>query len=303
MIRQGSRSFHLASLLLPESYREYARGLYGFCRMADDLVDKSSDPAKAVDVLHDRLGQIYAGSPHDAPADRAFADVVHRFGIPSAVPEALIDGFLWDAQGKRYDSLSDVVAYSVRVAGTVGVMMSLIMGQRAPQALARAIDLGIAMQLSNIARDVEEDRKLGRVYLPQHWLDESDAEHAAGRLVETAESFYQRAASGIAMLPASCRSSINAASLLYREIGLRAVRQKHVGRAVVPGHRKAVILAKAIAQAPFLSAAAEWPCEAEGLFLLDAVAKVAAVAPLNKGWSAQMDWVFDMLITVEGRRP
>src|SRR5690606_3518328 len=134
----------LASLLLPQSYRGYARGLYGFCRVADDLVDQSDDPAQAVDALHERLGRIYAGRPDDAPADRAFADVVHRFGIPRAVPDALIEGFLWDAQGRHYDSLSDVVAYAVRVAGTVGVMMSLIMGRRAPQALARAIDLGIA---------------------------------------------------------------------------------------------------------------------------------------------------------------
>jgi phytoene synthase len=303
MIRQGSKSFHLASLLLPDRYREYARGLYGFCRMADDLVDQSRDPAEAVAILHDRLEHIYAGSPCDAATDRAFADVVHRFVIPRAVPDALIEGFLWDAQGRSYDTLSDVVAYGVRVAGTVGVMMSLIMGQRAPQTLARAIDLGIAMQLSNIARDVEEDRRLGRVYLPRQWLLHDSIELAAGRLVETAEHFYQRAASGIAMLPASCRCSINAARLLYREIGLRAAEQKHAGRAVVPGRRKAAILAKAIVQTPLLSAAEERPCETEGQFLLDAVLKTTAVLPLKKGLSAQMGWVFEMLITVEGRRP
>ena len=110
--------------------------------------------------MADRLDQIYAGKPSDDPTDRAFADVVHRFAIPRAVPDALIEGFAWDAEGRHYQSLSDVTAYGVRVAGTVGVMMSLIMGERRPDALARAIDLGVAMQFSNIARDVEEDAGL-----------------------------------------------------------------------------------------------------------------------------------------------
>lgn len=303
MIRQGSKSFHLASLLLPENYREYARGLYGFCRMADDLVDQSHEPAKAVELLHTRLERIYAGQPFDAATDRAFADVVHRFGIPRAVPDALIEGFLWDAEGRHYDSLSDVIAYGVRVAGTVGVMMSLIMGQREPQALARAIDLGIAMQLSNIARDVEEDARLGRVYLPAQWLAQDSVTHAAGWLVEVAESYYDRAGSGIALLPASCRSSINAARLLYREIGCRAVRQQHVGRAVVPGHRKLALLTQAVLQTPFLSVKREWPCAVEGQFLLDAVHATQPVPHAYHGMSGQVKWVFDMLIAVEGRRP
>ncbi len=301
MIRQGSKSFHMASLLLPNSYRQHARALYGFCRMADDLVDHATDPNHAVEQLAERLNAIYAGAPSDNPTDRAFADVVHRFAIPRAVPDALIEGFVWDAQGREYKTLSDVTAYGVRVAGTVGIMMALIMGERRPEALARAVDLGVAMQFSNIARDVEEDEKLGRQYLPADWLEEG-LPAAASKLVEEAEIIYQRAASGIARLPRSCRSSINAARLLYREIGLAARRQHHQGRAVVPLARKLNLVAKAIVQTPWLSPTLSAPCLPEGQFLLDAVAEASAPQNATKGFDEKVGWVFKMLIAVETRK-
>ena len=301
MIRQGSKSFHMASLLLPNSYRQHARALYGFCRMADDLVDHATDPNHAVEQLAERLNAIYAGAPSDNPTDRAFADVVHRFAIPRAVPDALIEGFVWDAQGREYKTLSDVTAYGVRVAGTVGIMMALIMGERRPEALARAVDLGVAMQFSNIARDVEEDEKLGRQYLPADWLEES-LPAAASKLVEEAEIIYQRAASGIARLPRSCRSSINAARLLYREIGLAARRQHHQGRAVVPLARKLNLVAQAIVQTPWLSPTLSAPCLPEGQFLLDAVAEASAPQNVTKGFDEKVGWVFKMLIAVETRK-
>ncbi len=305
MIRQGSKSFHMASLLLPVAYREQARALYGFCRMADDLVDHAATPHIAVKELADRLDRIYAGKPDDDPTDRAFADVVHRFAIPRAVPDALIEGFAWDAEGRHYQTLSDVTAYGVRVAGTVGVMMSLIMGERRPNALARAIDLGVAMQFSNIARDVEEDAGLKRTYLPASWLLENDADTAiaASRLVDVAETTYLRAEAGIAMLPRSCRTSINAARLLYRDIGLEAKRINHHGRAVVSYQRKLVLVMKAILQTPWLSRHTTAACLQEGQFLLDAVAQTAPPQAAYKGLSGQLDWVMKMFIAVETRRP
>ena len=301
MIRQGSKSFHMASLLLPNSYRQHARALYGFCRMADDLVDHAETPQVAVEQLATRLDAIYAGAPSDKPTDRAFADVVRLFAIPRAVPDALIEGFAWDATGRHYKTLSDVTAYGVRVAGTVGVMMSLIMGQRRPDALARAIDLGVAMQFSNIARDVEEDEKLGRVYLPEEWVIESKAQ-AASRLVEEAETIYKRAASGIGLLPRSCRASINAAQLLYREIGLAAAAQHHKGRAVVSMPRKLKLVAKAVVQTPWLPQHNAMPCLPEGQFLLDAVAQVPPPISALKNFDEQMGWVMKMFIAVEARK-
>jgi 15-cis-phytoene synthase len=314
MIRQGSKSFHLASLLLPSRYREQARCLYGFCRMADDLVDQSGNPHEAVDELSHRLDLIYAGNPGDAPADRAFADVVHRFGIPRAVPEALIEGFLWDAEGRRYETFSDVTAYAVRVAGTVGVMMSLIMNVREEEALARAIDLGVAMQFSNIARDVTEDAQNNRVYLPDEWLHEiglsrdvvlrnpSRAAAAATRLVAEAEILYDKAISGIAQLPRSCRASINAARLLYREIGLAAAELKHAERAVVPLPRKLSLLARSVAQTPLLPKSAVTPCLSEGEFLISSIAETSPLSRPFKGLDGQIGWVIEMFKTVEARK-
>jgi 15-cis-phytoene synthase len=302
MIRQGSKSFHLASLLLPSDYREQARALYGFCRMADDLVDHATAPQVAVDSLAKRLDEIYAGRPNDTATDRAFADVVHRFAIPRAVPDALIEGFAWDAEGRDYKTLSDVTAYAVRVAGTVGVMMSLIMGQRKPEALARAIDLGIAMQFSNIARDVEEDEKLGRVYLPADWLSGVDKRIAATRLVDEAEAIYTRAAHGIAMLPASCRASINTARLLYREIGIEAKRIGHSQRAVVSLKRKLALVTKAVAQTPGLIAASAQACSPEGQFLIEAITNMPPPTPAHSGLNGHVDWVMKMFIAVEARK-
>jgi 15-cis-phytoene synthase len=301
MIRQGSKSFHLASLLLPNSYRQHARALYGFCRMADDLVDHAETPKVAVGQLAIRLDAIYKGTPSDNATDRAFADVVELFAIPRAVPDALIEGFAWDAEGRHYKTLSDVTAYGVRVAGTVGVMMSLIMGQRKPDALARAIDLGVAMQFSNIARDIEEDERLGRIYLPEEWIANGKAK-AATRLVEEAEKIYARAASGIAMLPRSCRAAINTARLLYREIGLAAAAQNHQGRAIVPLPQKLKLLARAVAQTPWLPKQISAPCLAEGQFLLDAVAQTPPSDSSVKSFDDQMGWVMKMFIAVEARK-
>ncbi len=130
----------------------------------------------ALGRLQDRLARIYAGNPYDAAADRAMADIVRRYAIPAELPEALLDGLAWDAQDRKFEDLSDVFDYAARVAGTVGVMMTLMMGVRSPDALARACDLGVAMQLTNNARDVGEDARAGRIYLPLRWLREAGHE-------------------------------------------------------------------------------------------------------------------------------
>jgi 15-cis-phytoene synthase len=302
LIRQGSKSFHLASLLLPERYRERARMLYGFCRVADDLVDDAHDPAQAVQDLKIRLDRIYDGHPSDDPTDRAFADLVRHHAIPRALPDALIDGFLWDAQNRDYQTLSDVTAYAVRVAGTVGVMMSLLMEVRSPEALARALDLGVAMQFSNIARDVEEDGARGRTYLPAEWLGERTKAEAATRLVHVAEELYQRATSGIALLPTSCRASIAAAHHLYRAIGHQAEAQRHVGRAVVSKSRKLGLVAQAAVASLSMTATNTEPCLKEGQYLLDAVHDWQLPLAPPKGVVGKITWVMDMFASVEGRK-
>ncbi len=302
MIRQGSRSFHLASLLLPERYREPARALYGFCRMADDAVDNSADPQEAVTRLMLRLDRIYDHKPEDAATDRAFADVVRHFAIPRALPDALIEGFAWDATGRSYHTLSDVTAYAVRVAGTVGMMMSLIMGCRSAQGLARAVDLGIAMQFSNIARDVEDDARNGRIYLPQSWQTKTNsASDMASRLVDEAEKFYARAETGIALLPRGCRASIHAARLLYREIGHEAKRREHKGRAIVSGRRKTMLMLQALPAALSRVKASKAPAIPEAQFLIDAVISGRMPHHQPKSMTERALWVMELFKALESR--
>ena len=170
LLQENSRTFFAASLLLPKAVREPSLALYAFCRVADDAVDLQADKHGAVADLTDRLARLYDGQPGAASADRAFADVATRFAIPREIPQALIEGFAWDAEFRRYETLNDLYGYAARVAGTVGVMMALLMGARSASALARACDLGVAMQLSNIARDVGEDAGEKRLFLPLEWL-------------------------------------------------------------------------------------------------------------------------------------
>ena len=239
MIRTGSLSFHAASKLLPARVRDPALALYAFCRVADDDVDEVQDKAHAVLRLRERLDLIYAGRPEARPSDRAFAAVVQDFDMPRALPDALLEGLAWDAVGRRYRSLSDLHGYSARVAAAVGVMMCVLMRVRDPDALARAADLGLAMQLTNIARDVGEDARAGRLFLPLDWLDAAgiDAEafladprpspalaQVTARLLAVADALYQRSGAGVFSLPSDCRLGIAAARHIYAAIGTQVAR-------------------------------------------------------------------------------
>lgn len=236
MIRHGSLSFHAASRLLPRSVCEPALALYAFCRLADDKVDLQCEKAAAVLELEDRLALVYEGRPRNEAPDRAFAAVVEQFEMPRALPQALLEGLAWDAMGHRYKTLSDVFSYSARVAAAVGAMMTVLMGVRDRDSLARACDLGVAMQLTNIARDIGEDALEGRLYLPTDWLDEAGIEPDAflsdpkptkairvmtRKLVMEANRLYFRSEPGIAVLPRRCRPGIFAARLIYAGIGAK----------------------------------------------------------------------------------
>jgi len=233
-IRHGSLSFHTASKLMPAGARRSALALYAFCRLADDAVDLNAEKAEAVLRLEERLDRVYAGRPLNQPTDRAFARVVFGHEMPRALPDALLEGLAWDAQVRRYDTLSDLYGYSARVAAAVGVMMCVILGVRDRDALARACDLGVAMQLTNIARDVGEDALERRLYLPQEWLAEAGmtpegffadprpnkaVRQMTKRLVADATRLYYRSEAGIAALPANARAGIWAARLIYAGIG------------------------------------------------------------------------------------
>ena len=263
LMRGGSKTFFAASRLLPVRVRAPACALYAFCRLADDEIDLGDDPAAAVQQLHRRLDAIYDGRPQAIDVDRALASVVHRFDMPRELLDALVDGFYWDTTPRTYETLGDLQAYGARVAGTVGAMMAVVMGVRGEAALARACDLGVAMQLTNIARDVGEDARNGRLYLPRQWLREAGVDVAAWlqnpvftpaiggvvqRLLEAADLLYAQADHGIAALPRDCRPAIHAARLVYAEIGREIERHglDSIGRrAVVSKQRKLTLLARA----------------------------------------------------------
>ena len=320
MIRDGSKTFYTASLLLPQRVCDASRSLYGFCRVADDLVDQSADSRAAVDVLLARLDRIYRGQPDNEPADRAFADVALRFAIPREIPEALIEGFAWDASGRRYQTLDDLHAYAVRVAGTVGAMMSLVMQVRDPSAIARACDLGIAMQLPNIARDVGEDARNTRIYLPLDWLAEEGLDagrfiaapqpspalsRVLRRLLAEADRLYAQSLSGIAMLPTGCRPSIHAARLLYAEIGRAVERNGHdsvTRRAVVPTARKLSLLAQAVAASLQSAAASAAPAVPSAQFLIDAVATAGQPIHPPRTLDERAQWLTELFTRLEKQR-
>ena len=240
-IEHGSRSFYAASKLLPRKVADPAMALYAFCRLADDAVDLSHEKAAAVLSLRDRLDLAYAGKPRDAAADRAFTAMIHDFDMPREYPEALLEGLAWDATGRRYANLSELQAYSARVASAVGAMMCVLMGVRDADALSRACDLGVAMQLTNIARDVGEDARENRLYLPLDWMEELGVEperflsdprplpvvrEMTRRLLVTADGLYQRSEAGISQLPLSSRTGIYGARFIYAAIG-REIRKSH----------------------------------------------------------------------------
>ncbi len=316
-IRVGSRSFHAASKLLPARVREPALALYAFCRVSDDLVDEGSDPRAATSELLARLRRVYDGRPEDRAADRAFAGVVRRYAMPRALPEALIEGFEWDADGRRYETLSDLRAYAARVAGSVGAMMAVLMGVRDPARLARACDLGVAMQLTNVARDVGEDARKGRLYLPLAWMREEglDADgfladprfspalgRVVARLLHKADALYARADSGIAGLPFGCRPSIFAASRVYRGIGRAVARAGYdsvAARARVGDAAKTLMIAQAAATAVLPNAAGlDAPPLPETRFLVAAVSRPEA-EPKPPGRTERF---IDLLIEWERRR-
>jgi 15-cis-phytoene synthase len=267
LMRTGSHSFFAASRILPKRFRIAATAIYAFCRVADDAVDEM--PAGAsIDIvmayLHERLEAIYRQEPFCIDADIAFSAIVHEYAIPKEIPMALLEGFQWDACERSYETIEEVYDYSARVAGTVGAMMTLVMGGRSAKTVARACELGVAMQLTNIARDVGEDARRKRIYLPLQWLRAAGISpeeflksprytpalgSVVNRLLKAADQLYVRAETGIASLPRDCRASIMAARLIYADIG-RMVRKNNCDsiayRGVTGRGRKWWLIARAL---------------------------------------------------------
>lgn len=196
---------------------------------------RASTAAERAESLREDTARALEGRPPNVTAFQALARVAAETGMPSALPFAHLDGFVMDAEDRRYRTLDDTLEYSWHVAGVVGVMMALAMGV-APgdrATLERASDLGLAFQLANIARDVVEDAARGRCYLPDEWLAEADIPpgevarplyrerlaRVGTRLADEAARYQESARHGAAALPLRSAWAVLAAAEIYGAIG------------------------------------------------------------------------------------
>lgn len=251
VLAEGSKSFRLASRLLPREVRGDTAVAYAWCRRADDAVDERppAERAAALAALRREVDDIYAGRPLADPTAAAFAEVVRRRAVPRVYPEELLAGMEMDVLGRRYETLDELLLYCWRVAGVVGLIMCHVMGLRRAAALRQAAHLGIAMQLTNICRDVAEDWGRGRLYLPRELLgsgagdrlDREDAARAVAVLLARADLLYASGRLGLRALPWRAAIAIDAAASIYRAIGVQIARRGYdvaAGRAVVPRWKK-----------------------------------------------------------------
>ncbi|HHX64804.1 MAG TPA: squalene/phytoene synthase family protein [Chloroflexi bacterium] len=231
LTRFHSRTFYMASSLLPRTKRNAVRALYAFCRTTDDLVDHAAGDVRS--ELESWRRRALADHPTaDDPVTLAWTDTRTRYGIPPRYAEQLIDGVAQDLAVTRYRRFDDLAGYCYGVASTVGLMAMYIVGFVGTEAIPYAVKLGVALQLTNILRDVGEDWRMGRLYLPldelaDYGLDEDDI--AAGRVDDRWRAFmrfqiarthrlYDEAMPGLAMLHRDGRFAIAAAAELYRGI-------------------------------------------------------------------------------------
>jgi 15-cis-phytoene synthase len=239
MITKGSKSFSLAARLFDSETRDAAFFLYGWCRYCDDQVDQAEiqenreQLEQRLRTLAEATRSVFSGAAQEQAVFIAMQYIVRRYSIPAHYALELIEGMAMDARGTRYQTFNNLSLYCYRVAGTVGLMMSHVMGLRDEQALKHAADLGMAMQLTNIARDITEDAEMGRIYLPIQWIEEAGMvpeEIAAPknrqklalvtrRLLREAERYYVSGDSGLWHLSFRSACAVAAARHVYAAIG------------------------------------------------------------------------------------
>jgi phytoene synthase len=236
LTQQHSKTFYLASGLLPQAKRRAVRALYAFCRVSDDLVDRAADdPLSDIQAWRERALADHYLDDNPAPIALAWGDTRARYNIPVGYAHQLLDSVTQDLQVTRYATFDDLAEYAYGVASTVGLMAMHIIGLSNEEAIPYAIKLGVALQLTNILRDVGEDWRKGRLYLPLDELDafglnESDvAQGVEGKIDHRWRALmrfqiarncrlYAEALPGIAMLHPDGRFAIAAAAELYRAI-------------------------------------------------------------------------------------
>ncbi len=263
--RRHAKSFYFASHVLPREKRLDAYAVYAFCRLADNIVDEAAQSssadavARSIDELRGLLSKLYAGSPMVEPPLRALQFTVSERHVPKSCFDDLLTGVGMDLTRTRYTTFSELEQYCYYVASVVGLAMARIFGVTNANALAYARDLGIAMQLTNILRDVREDYDRGRIYLPADELERfgvTEGNIAAGSVtgafvdlmkfqIARARRYYRSAASGFEALPDDgSRRCVRLMASTYAAILDEIERRGYdvfSGRAVVPFRRKLTI--------------------------------------------------------------
>lgn len=269
VIARHSRSFSLASRLLEAPQRGRVATLYAWCRRADDAIDcgPPEELPSRLAALRAELTSVYAGHEQSLPLLGAVQRIFFETGVPVEYPRALLDGMEMDVTGTAYATLGELHGYCYRVAGVVGLMLCHVLGVSSERALRHAAHLGMAMQLTNVCRDVAEDWERGRLYVPdeligvhgrplRHRLGTPLPEWAGPvlavavrRLLDEADELYRSADAGMRYLPLRARFAVRVARHIYAEIGaeLRARGcDVFAGRAVVGGRRKATLIVRSV---------------------------------------------------------
>ena len=266
VLARHGKSFYWASKFLGIELADRAARLYQFCRYVDDLADGDlPDRQESLEDIRARLAgkKIAAG-----PEIEAFIALANSNNIPLNAASELLDGMLSDQNPTAVADEAELLRYCHAVAGTVGLMMCRVLNCEEPRADSFAIDLGVAMQLTNISRDVLEDAKMGRRYLPASWANFTPAQiakaglgdedtdcreqvaHGIARLLDLSEQYYASALLGIRLLPFRSRLSIAIALRVYRQIGW-VLRRRNLawwqGRVMVTGGEKALLSLRSLA--------------------------------------------------------
>ena len=220
-----AKSFNWSGFFLPKKIYYKCSVLYDFCRTLDNIADQNKD----LEIKKKELGQFRNKFEQKNQKDRVIKnmwDLMNEKNISKKIVEDLFDGINSDLKKEvKIETEKELLIYSYRVAGTVGLMMAKIFGVKKKESLQRAIDLGIAMQLTNIARDVVEDEKKNRVYLIK---SSNDAFKSIKNIILKADSFYESSFEGIKDIPLNSRFSIIVARRVYRQIGKKILSKKDI---------------------------------------------------------------------------
>ncbi len=248
-LKKGSKSFAWASWFFPKELREDVAHLYSWCRECDDVTDGSTLGwhQNLNGLSRDRVEVLEYKTQlaiHDPEADVdlpfvVFGRVMRKYDIPWVYAQDLLKGMSQDVQNTTFQTFDDLKIYCYRVAGTVGVMMCYLLGLKNSQALGNAVDLGIALQLTNIARDLGDDNRVGKNYLPIDWMIEfgvdrdyllnpaqsQNLEALCQQLLKEADNYYKSGLRGLVFLPWRCALAVGMAAFVYRSIGVQVLKR------------------------------------------------------------------------------